>query len=238
MEEALICKVCYEQYNLESRCPINLPCGHTFCKNCISSLQNRGSAKCPLCKAMATFQTLPKAFAIIEILEALHSKPKQKQGGLLPTRNCSECKIGINEESYQCAKCADYLLCPMCRIKKVHSHHCFKIVDTDGTVGRIQYPFAVASMQICSNEAIICCGCGMAPMKGLVFRCMTCKDVYICQVCQKVGLHSFHIMLPRTCEICKSKIQSDFMCKECKIIICAKCKSCNEHSWHNIEAAI
>jgi hypothetical protein len=234
MEEVLICKVCYDRYNSESRCPINLPCGHTFCKNCISSLQKRGPAKCPLCKATASSQTLPKAFAILEILEALQKKP----GGLLPIKNCSECKTEIHEDYYQCAKCIDFLLCLECKIKKVHSHHCFKSVDSCGTVGGTQYPFAVASLQIHANKAIICNGCAMAPIKGKVYQCLACKDIYICQVCLGAGLHTFHNMKSCTCEICNGATELNFMCKECHIVICLKCKNANQHSWHRIEATI
>lgn len=45
------CSICYNDYNLNNRIPIILiPCGHTFCSQCIYKLQSYNYNECSLCR--------------------------------------------------------------------------------------------------------------------------------------------------------------------------------------------
>ena len=41
------CGICYKQYNHNEKKPISLPCGHTFCFECIKKVYKHQTVKCP-----------------------------------------------------------------------------------------------------------------------------------------------------------------------------------------------
>ena len=41
------CKICYSPYNDTDKVPLVLPCGHTYCKECIKTLYINRRVKCP-----------------------------------------------------------------------------------------------------------------------------------------------------------------------------------------------
>nr|XP_053627078.1 E3 ubiquitin-protein ligase TRIM32-like [Cherax quadricarinatus] len=43
------CKVCTEDFTLGERAPLLLPCGHTFCRQCLDLIQSMPLARCPTC---------------------------------------------------------------------------------------------------------------------------------------------------------------------------------------------
>lgn len=47
MDSALICSLCYTHYDSTVRTPRFLPCGHTFCSECLNSLLSHEAASCP-----------------------------------------------------------------------------------------------------------------------------------------------------------------------------------------------
>jgi len=56
LREALQCPVCFEQFDLESRQPIDLDCRHNLCAECVQSIirtQGHGAktVSCPECRA-------------------------------------------------------------------------------------------------------------------------------------------------------------------------------------------
>ncbi len=53
-EEQFLCCICLDVFND----PVTIPCGHNFCKNCITQHWNVNSVQCPMCKKR--FQTRPE----------------------------------------------------------------------------------------------------------------------------------------------------------------------------------
>ncbi len=53
------CPICYRQFNLSQADdlddPIKTPCGHMFCKDCISTWVRNGSRSCPYCRTNLHF---------------------------------------------------------------------------------------------------------------------------------------------------------------------------------------
>ena len=48
MEGVFDCKICYNRFNHNSKKPMSLPCGHTFCSDCLKSLHKDRVIRCPL----------------------------------------------------------------------------------------------------------------------------------------------------------------------------------------------
>ncbi|XP_042873937.1 uncharacterized protein LOC122254345 isoform X2 [Penaeus japonicus] len=82
LENEITCSVCSEVYSEEDgREPVMLPeCGHTFCRECLISLQC-SSVTCPSCRKHYTglhVETLPVNFAQLGIASALANIQKSK----------------------------------------------------------------------------------------------------------------------------------------------------------------
>ena len=44
------CSVCFEEYDNQDKFPKILPCGHTYCNNCLKGLITNKKIKCPKCR--------------------------------------------------------------------------------------------------------------------------------------------------------------------------------------------
>lgn len=66
------CETCSLQFDLGTRAPLVLQCGHTFCKACITrNTETRGSVQCPKDRSVDSRQVsqLPRNFALVDSLK-------------------------------------------------------------------------------------------------------------------------------------------------------------------------
>lgn len=77
MTDALTCCVCMELYTD----PVSLPCGHSYCKDCITRTwqnQHPGVASCPLCaRTYPNRPELNKNWGLCQLVEAYRAQPGQ-----------------------------------------------------------------------------------------------------------------------------------------------------------------
>ncbi|KAG0717609.1 E3 ubiquitin-protein ligase TRIM32 [Chionoecetes opilio] len=106
MEEAVTCIVCLKVYQQGTRDPLVLPCGHTFCRVCISAVQStsRGSLICPTCRRDAgtlDISQLPICYPLVGL-----------------SSNCSDIKVSVTESAglvlYRCVHRQEFSF-NMCR---------------------------------------------------------------------------------------------------------------------------
>jgi len=73
------CSICFERYEENGKKePRNLPCGHTFCLDCVSQIVTRPDPVCPVCRKGLQSKSLdsyPKNFSVIQIITTLSSLP-------------------------------------------------------------------------------------------------------------------------------------------------------------------
>ena len=50
MDSIFECGVCFKSYNHSEKKPLSLPCGHTFCLECLKQLNKHQIIKCPFDK--------------------------------------------------------------------------------------------------------------------------------------------------------------------------------------------
>ncbi|KAK8719593.1 hypothetical protein OTU49_013928, partial [Cherax quadricarinatus] len=72
------CKVCFNNYDEELRRPRTLPCGHTFCSQCIEDTIKNSQLTCPSCRAEHS-ATDATQFPIIYAMEAVIKKLRSIQ---------------------------------------------------------------------------------------------------------------------------------------------------------------
>ena len=277
------CKVCYEKYNTENNCPLNLPCGHSFCSTCIQAFQNKNpNFLCPICQKPCMQAEIPKNYAILELLDCLSkstivgtaqtqkqnlnlaqsqnkkTSPMIQQVSLIPISKkqalpkiqfnaqynnlCNECKrpqpFTSQNESYQCAKCPEMVLCPQCKRKGIHDFHCFRYFSNNSIFGKMLYFACLNGKTVYGNTNYACSGCGMQPIIGRVFKCKQC-NYYLCEVCRSSGLHMFHafdelaVELQR-CQICNMQAYPYIYCGQCNIKMCNNCKNSSMHLFHQL----
>uniref|UniRef100_A0A7E4VQ63 RING-type domain-containing protein n=1 Tax=Panagrellus redivivus TaxID=6233 RepID=A0A7E4VQ63_PANRE len=47
------CCICVEKYNQTSRAPVSMPCGHTFCRRCVTRMTNMLTFRCGICRTVS-----------------------------------------------------------------------------------------------------------------------------------------------------------------------------------------
>ena len=50
LEAILECPVCMQEFDEDEKKPLVIPCGHTLCKFCVSTMVEEGMLKCPFCR--------------------------------------------------------------------------------------------------------------------------------------------------------------------------------------------
>ncbi|KAK4321551.1 hypothetical protein Pmani_007668 [Petrolisthes manimaculis] len=127
----LTCGICREYYQDGFRSPVSIPCGHTFCRDCLRQVdrhqQTNDGFCCPTCRTphpdLPNIYRLPPNFAILSLLDSF-----KIVGGERPRR----CEVHKCEDLlYWCQPCAT-LLCGLC-ISTCHrspDHHIIISVDS------------------------------------------------------------------------------------------------------------
>nr|XP_045600008.1 tripartite motif containing 13-like [Procambarus clarkii] len=72
------CSVCFNDYDDNQLRPRNLPCGHTFCSQCINNAIKNGQLSCPSCRGQHA-ATASTQFPISYAVEAFVRKLKNTQ---------------------------------------------------------------------------------------------------------------------------------------------------------------
>ncbi|XP_068699703.1 tripartite motif-containing protein 2-like [Montipora foliosa] len=106
--QSLECSICCEKFDDQQHCPRLLPrCGHSFCTSCLQSLLTKNSINCPTCRsavsAPAGLATLPKNFALLEILLSL---PQKENGDF---QLCQTCDDDRHPAISCCLDCKEYM---------------------------------------------------------------------------------------------------------------------------------
>ena len=179
MGSLLDCPICLETLTT----PVCLPCGHTFCLQCITDhaqtfrvyRKNEESFNCPTCR-----QTVAIPDGGIVNLPRNYLAEQMTEKSTLTKIACDECREWNQSEaaSWRCFGC-DLNLCGKC--KHVHSGD----TSITHTIKRIVTPQSTSCSPKCINKE----SCHIHPREVLRFFCEPCK-VPLCRDC--VGDHQGH----------------------------------------------
>lgn len=78
--DILECQLCFKRYDTTEHKPLNLTCGHTYCKTCISGmlpLKENEVIFCPTCERPQFFLTIDE-LSVNYSLQSLHQVKKQQ----------------------------------------------------------------------------------------------------------------------------------------------------------------
>jgi len=120
MDSFFECGICFKPYNHNDKKPIALPCGHSFCFECVKCLYKHQMIKCPYDKIAHHSQpeNLPVNYSVLTALPMGVANPTAEAGAspgdtvkASPIRFCDihpskkvkfYCK---NDRSFFCSKC-------------------------------------------------------------------------------------------------------------------------------------
>ncbi|XP_077978259.1 E3 ubiquitin-protein ligase TRIM56-like [Glandiceps talaboti] len=181
----LNCGICIERYQLAK----GLPCMHSFCEKCLSTLADRNSTLlCPLCREKITLPAggvadLPNNFFLNELVRHFNEREEK----VTESNTCVGCREGDN--TLRCIECGIFF-CGSCA--RTHQNipltrtHLLMSVD-DFTTAKSSDPALVQPPMYCSKH----------PTQPVKFYCDTC-DVPICLECtaldHKITEHSYRYL--------------------------------------------
>uniref|UniRef100_A0A8C5J168 TRI27 protein n=1 Tax=Junco hyemalis TaxID=40217 RepID=A0A8C5J168_JUNHY len=113
LREELQCPVCYEPF----REAVTLPCGHNFCKGCISRSWEQRRPECPLCKERSSLEQLRVNHTLRNLVELVLKEEGQRQG-----RGVALCPAHQEEPKFFCMEDKE-LACFSCQSSKEHQGH-------------------------------------------------------------------------------------------------------------------
>ena len=120
--DRMSCSICMEQYNNESHVPKLLPCQHTFCLSCLTSMDKASIVEtritCPVCRSK---HSIPRRGfttnrAVLDIVEELQKENSAQRPGLKCTKH------GKKECMLVCIDCVEGL-CAKCMKRSQHQGH-------------------------------------------------------------------------------------------------------------------
>jgi len=110
MDSIFECGVCFKMYNHQDKKPHSLPCGHTFCLECLRQISKHSIIKCPFDKIShnITVENLPVNYAILTALPIQHSSTQGKEGTMATCDLHKSKKVKFyckNDSEMFCSKC-------------------------------------------------------------------------------------------------------------------------------------
>ncbi|XP_042882336.1 uncharacterized protein LOC122259532 isoform X3 [Penaeus japonicus] len=122
-----VCHICSTSYDNETQRPKILPCGHTFCSQCLLNLieRNDGQVACPLCKRATAITDLSKLTTNFSILDLTSSDSQQEEAQASsnasarveprPPLSAGICDEHDQQKMFKCKTCDEWI-CHVCTV--------------------------------------------------------------------------------------------------------------------------
>ena len=129
--EDLNCDICFDSLNEDSKCPRIIPCGHTFCHECISKFIKEKSP-CPSCNRKikpTQIEHVPKNYFVLSLIQnkvgGASSNQTKKKNELEYDGKCQE---HSSPNHFYCKSC-DFYVCGTCLV--LHHKECKSVTVSE-----------------------------------------------------------------------------------------------------------
>lgn len=186
-EEHFLCPICLDVFST----PVTIPCGHTFCKNCITqNWRINRKCKCPVCKKLFPIITELHVNIFISEMAAQFKQLTEKQSpevskpGEVPCDVCTGIKLKALKSCLVCL--ASYCEAHLERHQNVSGLKSHKLIG----------PLNHLEGWICTKHNEV-----------MELFCRT-DHLYVCQLCKESG-HERHDVIPleEECERRKTELE-------------------------------
>jgi hypothetical protein len=127
MDSIFECGICFKSYNHNDKKPISLPCGHSFCFECIKQLYKHQMIKCPYDKIAhhSVPENLPVNYQVLTALPMGQKKDSDDEGPTDPkTANTIRfCEIHPQKKVKFYCKNDRSMFCSKCILKHTEMKH-------------------------------------------------------------------------------------------------------------------
>lgn len=124
MDSIFECGVCFKQYNHSEKKPLSLPCGHTFCLECLKQINKQQVIKCPFDKVAhhIVAENLPVNYAVLTALPMTQNSPSGN--GSSPSQSSTaQCETHKNKKVKFFCKNDLEMFCSKCVLKHTNAKH-------------------------------------------------------------------------------------------------------------------
>jgi len=125
MESIFECQICYKQYNHSDKKPLSLPCGHTFCLECLRQLNKHSIIKCPFDKIAhhQVADNLPVNYAVLTVLPMNQTAAPPVKGGQETGPAISMCDVHKSKKVKFFCKNDQEMFCSKCVLRHTNLKH-------------------------------------------------------------------------------------------------------------------
>jgi tripartite motif-containing protein 21 len=127
MDSIFECGVCFKQYNHSEKKPLSLPCGHTFCLECLRQINKHSIIKCPFDKIAhhVSADNLPVNYAVLTALPITQMNSNTGQSGTPTAKDggIQYCDIHKNKKVKFFCKSDQEMFCSKCVLKHTNAKH-------------------------------------------------------------------------------------------------------------------
>ena len=124
MESIFECGVCFKTYNHSEKKPLSLPCGHTFCLECLRQINKHSIIKCPFDKIAhhVNAENLPVNYAVLTALPITQSNTNGSGSGQKDSA-VQYCDTHRNKKVKFFCKNDTEMFCSKCVLKHTNAKH-------------------------------------------------------------------------------------------------------------------
>ena len=126
MDSIFECGVCFKTYNHMEKKPLSLPCGHTFCLECLKQLNKHSVIKCPFDKVAhhCLADNLPVNYAVLTALPMTASvQSTGSREGQSKEPAITYCETHKNKKVKFYCRSDQEMFCSKCVLKHTNSKH-------------------------------------------------------------------------------------------------------------------
>ena len=127
MDAFFECGICFKRYNHNEKKPISLPCGHSFCFECVKQLYKHQMIKCPYDKIShhSSPENLPVNYSVLTALP-MGAQPEKDDDEVAPGqagKNVKFCEIHPTKKVKFYCKNDRTMFCSKCILKHTEMKH-------------------------------------------------------------------------------------------------------------------
>ena len=125
MDSIFECGVCFKTYNHSEKKPLSLPCGHTFCLECLRQINKHNVIKCPFDKIghHVSAENLPVNYAVLTALPMSSSTASASGNSTNKDTGTQMCDSHKNKKVKFYCKNDQEMFCSKCVLKHTNAKH-------------------------------------------------------------------------------------------------------------------
>ena len=142
------CCICEEEYNLEEKKPLLLPCSHSFCKSCLQQMKTKNNNLCPFCRASWAGQSVDSLLFIRQLVDTSDKNETKTKDKVVCCK--SNCTTHYSDFIFWCNTCK-VPICSHCFIETHKECDLIHMEKTDELMKNLRETVASTRKKLLNN---------------------------------------------------------------------------------------